>query len=95
VINDRYTRDYEIRYIEEVKAAIGDDPRIEVIDVTTDVDQYYCNADMLLFTSVNEVTPMVISEAMSYGIPVISTNIAGKVQSHTKNNYIYTYIYFS
>ena len=32
---------------------------------------------VLLFTSINEVTPMVISEAMSHGIPVISTNIAG------------------
>ena len=28
-------------------------------------------------TSINEVTPMVISEAMSWGIPVLSTNIAG------------------
>ena len=34
-------------------------------------------ADCLLFTSVNEVTPMVISEAMSWSIPVLTTNIAG------------------
>jgi hypothetical protein len=41
----------------------------------------YCSnikvADTLLVTSVNEVTPMVISEAMGWGIPILSTDIAG------------------
>ena len=53
------------------------DPRIELLPVTDNVDQYYEMADVLLMTSINEVTPMVISEAMSWGIPVLSTNIAG------------------
>merc|ERR1711871_339939 len=56
---------------------IGDDPRFEIHDVTDDVDRFYSQADVLLFPSLNEVTPMVISEAMSYFIPVITTNIAG------------------
>jgi 5'-nucleotidase len=77
VVGARYTRVYEIEYLEQVKAEIGDDPRIELYDVTEDVDRFYRTADCLMLTSLNEVTPMVISEALSWSIPVISTNIAG------------------
>jgi len=77
IVGARHTRQYEIEYLKEVKAAAGNDTRIEIHDVTSNVDQYYKIADCLLFTSVNEVTPMVISEAMSFKIPILSTNIAG------------------
>ena len=76
--NDRrYIRQYEIDYVEKVKAAIGGDSRIELHDVTNDVDQFYRRSDALLFTSLNEVTPMVIAEAMMRSLPVITTDIAG------------------
>jgi len=61
----------------QVKAAIDNDHRIELHDVTENVDPFYARADILLFTSLNEVTPLVLSEAMSHRIPIISTNIAG------------------
>ena len=61
----------------QVKAAIDNDHRIELHDVTENVDAFYARADILLFTSLNEVTPLVLSEAMSHRIPIISTNIAG------------------
>jgi len=77
IVGARHIRSYEIEYLEEVTKEIDGDERIELHDVTDDVDQYYDVTDVLLFTSLNEVTPMVISEAMSYGIPIISTNIAG------------------
>lgn len=77
IVGARYTRQYEIEYLEEVKAAATGDARIQIHDVTSNVDQFYMITDCLLFTSVNEVTPMVISEAMSWSIPVLSTNIAG------------------
>ena len=77
VVGARYTRQYEIDYLNEVKRAIDGDSRIELLDVTSQVDQFYKSCDCLLFTSTNEVTPMVISEAMSYGLPIISTDIAG------------------
>jgi len=77
VVGARYTRVYEIEYLEEVRREIGDDSRIELLDVTDNVDPYYQVADALILTSLNEVTPMVISEAMSWSIPVLSTNIAG------------------
>lgn len=77
VVGARYSRKYEAEYVDRVKAAMGNDPRIELHDVTDNVNQFYEVADCLFFTSTNEVTPMVISEAMSWGIPVVSTNIAG------------------
>lgn len=77
IVGARHTRSYEVDYLREVKTEVGDDPRIEIHDVTSNVDDFYTIADCLLFTSTNEVTPMVISEAMSWGIPILSTNIAG------------------
>ena len=77
VVGARYIRQYEIDYVDKVKAAIGGDKRVELIDVTSDVDAYYRQADVLLFTSLNEVTPMVIAEAMMRAIPVVTTDIAG------------------
>eukprot|EP00599_Poterioochromonas_sp_BG-1_P008745 CAMPEP_0173153570 /NCGR_PEP_ID=MMETSP1105-20130129/12939_1 /TAXON_ID=2985 /ORGANISM="Ochromonas sp., Strain BG-1" /LENGTH=635 /DNA_ID=CAMNT_0014069531 /DNA_START=1 /DNA_END=1908 /DNA_ORIENTATION=- len=77
IVGARYIRDYEIEYLDQIKKEIGDDPRIEIHDVTHEVDQFFKEADALILTSLNEVTPMVISEAMSWGIPVLSTNIAG------------------
>lgn len=77
IVGARYTRTYEISYLDELKALIDGDVRIEVHDVTTDVDAFYQVADCVMIHSLNEVTPMVISEAFAWGIPVISTNIAG------------------
>ena len=56
---NRYTRPYELKYLNEVKLLAAVDPRIEIHDVTTNVDQYYMQSDVLLCTSTNEVTPMV------------------------------------
>jgi glycosyltransferase involved in cell wall biosynthesis len=41
VVGARYTRDYEIQYVEEVKRAINGDLRIELLNVTENVEQYY------------------------------------------------------
>ena len=84
IVGARYTRVYEIEYLQRVKEEIAtlSDGRdyssmIEVYDVTDDVEHFYRNADCLILTSLNEVTPMVISESFSWSLPVISTNIAG------------------
>ena len=60
-----------------MEKAIEDDSRISLHPVTDTVADFYRLADCLLLTSLNEVTPMVICEAFSYGLPVLSTNIAG------------------
>jgi glycosyltransferase involved in cell wall biosynthesis len=83
IVGARYTRSYEIEYVEELKKFIDDDKRIEIHDVTDNVDKFFQVADCLLFTSKNEVTPMVIPEAMSYGIPVLSTNVGGITEMFT------------
>jgi glycosyltransferase involved in cell wall biosynthesis len=83
IVGARYTRIYEIEYLQHVKEAIGDDSRIELYDVSDNVDKFYKNADCLILTSLNEVTPMVIPEALSWGIPVLSTDIAGIREIYT------------
>jgi len=91
VVGARYIRQYEIDYVEKVKAIAGNDKRIEVHDVTNDVDAFYRQADVLLFTSINEVTPMVIAESMMRAIPVITTNIAGipEMFTHAVHGFCY------
>lgn len=53
---------------------------------------YSYRADCLLFTSLNEVTPMVISEAMSHQLPILSTNIAGipEMVTHGVEGFLFT-----
>lgn len=77
VVGARYIRKYESDYVEKVKQTIAGDKRVELHDVTSNVDEYYRQSDVLLFTSLNEVTPMVIAESMLRAIPVITTDIAG------------------
>ena len=77
IVGARYCRTYEVEYLDRLKALVEGDETIELHDVTTDVDTYFRQADCLILTSLNEVTPLVISEAFAWGIPVISTDIAG------------------
>jgi 5'-nucleotidase len=77
IVGVRRERDYEREYAELVINEINGDPRIEIHDVTTDTGAFFCRADALLFPSLNEVTPCVIADAMSHGLPVVATNIAG------------------
>jgi len=90
VVGARYIRQYEIDYVDKVKSVIDNDPRIELHEVTNDVDQFYRQSDALLFTSLNEVTPMVIAEAMMRSLPVITTNIAGipEMLAHGVHGYV-------
>jgi len=77
VVGARYSRDYEIEYVEEVRRAIDGDDRIELHDVTHDVDKFYAQADVVVLASKNEVTPMVIAEGMARRRAVITSGIAG------------------
>jgi 5'-nucleotidase len=77
IVGARYIRPQEIAYVEKLKSLIGTDDRIKIIDATEDMAQYYRRANALLCTSSNEVTPMVIAEAMAWSIPILSTDLAG------------------
>lgn len=90
IVGARYERQYERDYLDQLKNEIADDPDIQVYDVTDDVEKHYLESDVLLFPSLNEVTPLVILEAMSYGLPVISTNIGGiaELMTHGTEGYL-------
>jgi len=77
VVGARYIRDYEKDYVKKVEEEIGDDPRIKLHPVTDDPASWYARADVLLFLSVNEVTPLVIAEAGLHGLPSITYDIGG------------------
>merc|ERR1712176_1182387 len=77
VVGVRRVREYEIAYVNEVETEIAGDARIELHDVTHEVDAYYAQADVVVLASLNEVTPMVLAEAMARGKPVLTTGIAG------------------
>lgn len=62
IVGARETRAYEAQYLQQLRSAIAGDGRIELFEVTDDVDSFFRRADCLLLTSLNEVTPMVISE---------------------------------
>ena len=81
IVGARYIRQYEKDYLESLMKEIDGDVDITVLDVTEDI---------LLFPSVNEVTPLVILEAMSYGLPVISTTIGGipELMTHGVEGYL-------
>jgi len=63
IVGVRYTRQYEMDYVDELYNAIEGDERISLHEVTENVGVHYRESDMLLFPSKNEVTPLVIMEA--------------------------------
>ena len=77
IVGARYVRDYESEYANMITAAIGDDPRISLHEVTNDPRAWYSASDVLILNSLNEVTPLVICEAMFSNLPVIASNVAG------------------
>jgi len=54
---------------------------------------YYSAADVLLFTSIAENFPLVILEAMSCGLPIVSFDVGGvkEVVTHKENGFIVDY----
>ena len=53
--------------------------------VQTTLDSYYSSHDVLLICSSNEGTPLVIIEASSYSLPVMSTDV-GSIRDMIENN---------
>ena len=49
----------------------------------TDLSKFYTQGHMILITSTREGFPMVLMEAMSYGVVPISTNVGG-IKHHIK-----------
>ena len=90
LVGARRIRDYEIEYLDKLTECIGGDERISVHAVTEDPCKYYAEADVLVLASLNEVTPLVIPEAMLAELPVITTDIAGipEMVRHEEDGYV-------
>merc|ERR1719214_160144 len=77
VVGARYVRDYEREYCAQVVEEIGGDERVKLHPVTDDPGSWYARSDVLLFLSVNEVTPLVLAEAALHRVPSITYDIGG------------------
>ncbi len=57
---------------------------------TSAVEKQYANADIFVFTSISEGSPNVILEAMSHGVPVISTRVGSSPEmiEHAQTGYL-------
>lgn len=51
--------------------------KVQILGNTSNPYDFICNMDLLLLTSLREVFPMVILEAMATGTPIISVNVGG------------------
>ena len=51
--------------------------RVQFLGERADMSDIYRETDILVLTSDHEGTPNVVLEAMSYGIPVVATNVGG------------------
>jgi len=56
---------------------LGLDKQIRFLDKRDDIERFYLSADSLVMSSLWEGLPNAIMEAMSYGLPVVSTNVGG------------------
>ncbi|APB69397.1 hypothetical protein PPYC1_02900 [Paenibacillus polymyxa] len=63
----------------------GLDSRVTVVMETDRVAPYYRAADVFVCCSYNESYPMVILEAMAFGIPIITTSVFG-IREQVQNN---------
>lgn len=59
---------------------------ILIYEFTTDLESFYRDSDIFLLSSKGESFPIVILEALRYGLPIISTNV-GDVSKQIKSHY--------
>lgn len=69
-------------YVDELKKRIAElgpdmEQRIHIIPETKDVALWYRAADMFVFSSHNESYPRAVIEAMSFGLPMVSSAVFG------------------
>lgn len=74
VVQQRYGRRFE-RELNRLPASIRS--RIEVVGGVEDVALYYQAADIFTCCSRSESAPRVIQEAMSFGLPIVTTTVDG------------------
>lgn len=64
--------------------------QVELTGLVYNIDQYYKSANLMIHTATYEGLPMVFAEALSYGIPIISSDCMpqNEIITNGKNGYI-------
>ena len=78
----------EETYYQKLKAYIKEnslEDNIKILGPCKDVYKYYMISDVLVCASYEESSPMVILEAMSFKVPIVSTNVYG-IPEQIRNN---------
>ncbi len=63
--------------IEQQISDLGLNQNVNILGMRSDVDQLLLGADVFVMSSKREGLPMVLMEAMSCGLPVVSTDVGG------------------
>ncbi|MEX0918564.1 MAG: glycosyltransferase family 4 protein [Candidatus Paceibacterota bacterium] len=72
----------------QYEVAIDEDPRITRIGRTKDPSKYYEDASLFVFPSLYEGNPKVVMEAMTYEVPVITTDHAQSIIEDGKSGLV-------
>lgn len=80
--------DHEDDYSKSLEKQGEDDPRVVMTGFITgmDLSEIYSNAGFLVLPSYHEGLPITILEAMSYGLPVLASNIPANMELITDEN---------
>jgi len=65
------------RPLQRLALRLGIDDRVSFLGVKTDVSPYYLAADLLVHPARTEAAGMVLIEALTYGLPVLVTDVCG------------------
>lgn len=75
----------ERKRLEEKVHSLELDDSVTFVGNVTDVENYLCNADIFLLSSLYEGIPLAILEAMAAKLPIIATNVGGIKDIVTNN----------
>ncbi len=67
----------EEKNLKSLAKQLNIDKEVNFIGFISPIDIVYASIDILLLTSDTEGTPRCVLEAMSYGVPVVATNVGG------------------
>ena len=86
IVGDGMLKDEYIKKIKEYKLS----KYIQIIDYTKNIEKYYLNSSIYLMSSIQEGWGMVLSEAIEFGLPIISYDItsASEMIENNSNGFI-------
>ena len=84
------TNEVELRKNKELFEKIKKDETIDIISYVKDIESFYLNCDLFCLPSIDDGFGLVVLEAMSIGIPVITTKNVGASEmiKHNINGFV-------